>query len=146
MTSCLFCRIARCEVAAILVHEDETLMAFLDIQPIRPGHMLLITRAHYPTFDDMPADVAARMMRLGQRLTRALEQAYPVDRVAFLFTGGDFPHVHAHLVPMVEKTDITSRRYIAEESVTFRSLPTPPADEMAKTAERLRMALVEEAG
>ena len=41
-----------------------------------------------------------------------MKEVYQVERVAFLFTGGDVPHVHAHVVPMHEKTDITSARYI----------------------------------
>jgi histidine triad (HIT) family protein len=65
-----------------------------------------------------------------------------VPRVAFLFTGGDIAHVHAHVVPMWEKTDITSRRYIVEERLTFRSLPSPPENELVATAAALREALV----
>jgi histidine triad (HIT) family protein len=44
---------------------------------------------------------------------------YGIPRLAFLFTGSDLPHVHAHVVPMHENTDITSRLYIAQEQLTF---------------------------
>lgn len=62
------------------------------------------------------------MVRLGQRLARKMKVVYKVDLVAFLFTGGDVPHVHAHVLPMHEQTDITSARYIVRpEKVEFRS-------------------------
>jgi hypothetical protein len=52
-----------------------------------------------------------------------MKALYGVPRVAFLFTGGD--HAHAHVVPMHEKTDITSQRYIAEEKLTFAACRVP---------------------
>ena len=67
-----------------------------------------------PTFELLPAPLAARIVDLGQQLARRMKDVYGVDRVAFLFTGGDVAHVHAHVVPMHQKTDITSARYIVE--------------------------------
>jgi histidine triad (HIT) family protein len=61
--------------------------------------------------------------------------------VAFLFTGGDIAHVHAHAVPIHEETDITSRRYIVEQTVTCRSLPCASDRDLARTASDLRRAL-----
>jgi histidine triad (HIT) family protein len=89
----------------------------------------------------VPAATASDIIHLGQRLSRAAKALYGVPRVAFLFTGGDHAHAHAHLVPMVEKTDITSRRYIAEETLTFRSMPRASSEDLASAAARLRRAL-----
>jgi len=51
-----------------------------------------------------------------------MKAVYGVDRVAFLFTGGDVPHVHAHVIPMVEGTDVTSARYVVSpEALRFGS-------------------------
>tara|TARA_R110002020_G_scaffold48634_4_gene138474 strand:- start:2171 stop:2632 length:462 start_codon:yes stop_codon:yes gene_type:complete len=138
---CIFCRIGRGEIEAHVIHEDEEILAFLDIGPIRPGHVQIIARAHYPWFEDLPEPLAARIMALGQRIARAQKQIYGVPRVAFMFTGGDVAHAHAHLVPMVEGDDVTSRRYIVEETVTYRPLPMPPPEDMADTAAQLRAAL-----
>jgi histidine triad (HIT) family protein len=139
--SCLFCRIARGEVPSHRVYEDERLVAFLDIGPIRPGHVQVVPKEHFSYFDELPPEIAGEIVVLGQRLARALKRIYGVRRAAFLFTGGDIDHTHAHVVPMVAPTDITSRRYIAEEAVTFRAMPRPPAEELARTAQRLRDAL-----
>ncbi len=124
---CLFCRIIRREIAAHIVYEDESVLAFLDRGPIRPGHTQIVPKEHYPYFDDAPPEVLAATIAIGQGLARAMKQTLRVPRVAFLFTGGDIAHVHAHTVPIHEPTDITSRRYIVEDIVTFRALP--PASE-----------------
>ncbi|REG45994.1 HIT family protein (plasmid) [Paracoccus versutus] len=97
----------------------------MDIGPIRPGHLQIIPIEHYETFDELPPDIATDIMRLAQRLARILKALFDVERFAFAFTGGDVVHAHAHLVPLVEKDDITSRRYIPEEKVTYRELPHP---------------------
>jgi histidine triad (HIT) family protein len=142
MTSdCLFCRIGQHEVEAHVVYEDEQLLAFLDRGPIRPGHTQIVPREHFPYFDDAPAELLAGMVTVGQKLARAMKRTLRVPRVAFLFTGGDIAHVHAHAVPIHQETDITSRRYIVEEAVTFRSLPSPSDRELARTAADLRRAL-----
>lgn len=132
--TCLFCRIAGGDVPAFIVHEDEEIMAFLDIGPIRPGHVDIIPKAHYSYFDDLPEELAGRIMALGQRIARAQKRIFGVGRVGFMFTGGDVAHAHAHLVPMITSDDITSRRYIVEETVTYRTVPMPPREELAKVA------------
>ncbi len=140
-SDCLFCRIAAGAAPSFAVHSDEAVHAFLDINPIRPGHVQIVPKAHYAYFEDLPPDIAARMFSLGQRLAVALKELYGVPRVAFLFSGGDLPHAHAHVVPLVHGTDITSRRYIAEETLTFRATPRPPDGELRATADRIRGVL-----
>ena len=83
----------------------------------------------------------AAIVTVGQKLARAMKRTLHVPRVAFLFTGGDIAHVHAHAVPIHDETDITSRRYIMEETVTFRCLPCASDRELARTASDLRRAL-----
>lgn len=141
MTDCVFCRMASGDLRADVVCEDDLLVALADIHPIRAGHTLVIPREHFPYFEDIPGATASRIMHVGQRLARAMKAFYGVPRVAFLYTGGDHAHAHAHVVPMHEKTDITSRRYIVEEDLTFRSTPRAPPDELAATASELRKAL-----
>ncbi len=112
MQLCVFCEIAAGRIPAVRLHEDESVVAFLDRSPIRPGHAQIITREHIPAFEQLSAASAGRLLSLGQQLARRMRTVYRVERVAFLFTGGDVAHVHAHVVPMHEKTDITSARYL----------------------------------
>ena len=111
-TNCPFCRIAAGEIEPVVLYEDHDVMAFLDIAPIRPGHTLIITRRHIETFERLPPDLAGKILSLAQQLARRMKAVYGVERVGFVFTGTDVPHAHAHVVPMHEKTDFTSARYI----------------------------------
>ena len=138
---CLFCRIARGEVPARVVHESEEVIAFLDIRPIRTGHVLVVPREHFPFYDDLRSEVANEVMRVAQRLAPALRASFQVERVGLFFTGVDIAHAHAHVVPMVEPTDVTSRQYIAEETLTFRPAALAPAAELDAAAELIKRGL-----
>lgn len=144
MIDCVFCRIASSGVQADLVWEDDLVIVLADIHPIRPGHTLIIPREHFAYFEDLTEAPAYRILHLGQRLSRAMKSLYGVAQVAFLFTGGDHAHAHAHVVPMHEKTDITSRRYIVEDDLTFRCTPRASPNQLAETAAQLRQALARE--
>jgi histidine triad (HIT) family protein len=141
MTQCLFCRIVSGELPAEVIFEDELVVAIADICPIRPGHTQILSRQHVAYFEDLPEPAATRIIHVGQRLARAMKGLYDVPRVAFALTGGDHAHVHAHVVPMHDKTDITSRRYIVEKTLTFRSLPRAAVEDLASSAAALRSAL-----
>lgn len=138
---CLFCRIARREMPAHVVHEDDTLMAFLDIHPVRPGHVLIIPREHHACFEDLPPDTAARSVALGQRLAHHMKRRYAVERVAFLYTGVHVAHAHAHVIPMHHPHDVTSIQYIAQRELDFGLPPQADAAQLAQTAQALRAGL-----
>ena len=122
MADCLFCSIANKTHSAVILWEDPDVMAFLDNRPIREGHCQIIPKQHFETFEMIPSDIAARVTELGQRIALKLKDVYNVDRVTFLFIGGDVPHAHAHVLPIHEKTDITSARYILNsEPIEFGS-------------------------
>ena len=84
---CLFCRIARGEIACHAVYEDDAILAFLDIHPIRPAHTLIIPRQHYPWFEELPTALATDITTLAQRLAREMKAIYPVERVAMFYAG-----------------------------------------------------------
>jgi histidine triad (HIT) family protein len=141
-SSCLFCEIAQGRARSAVVYEDDRVTALLDICPIREGHAQIIPRQHFLLFDDLPADLAGEIVALGQKIARAQRKLYQVESVEFLFTSSDVPHAHAYVVPMVEKTDITSRRYIKEETLTFASMPRASAEELDAIAIRGAIASV----
>jgi len=139
--SCVFCDIAQMRQTAAIVQESDRSIAFLDICPIRRGHVQIIPREHFACFEELPGDLAGEIIALGQKIAQAQKRLYKVERVAFLFTGGDVAHAHAHVIPMWEKTDITSRRYIKEEVLTFASTPPASAAELDAVALELKGAL-----
>jgi histidine triad (HIT) family protein len=136
--NCLFCRIARHEIPAHVIHEDERLLAFLDIQPVRPGHTLIIPKQHYPYYEDMPADLAGNILNLGQKLGRHMKRLYGVERVGFAFTGIHVAHAHAHVIPMHHPQDVTSTQYIEQQDLTFKMPPQAAPDALAALAAQLR--------
>jgi histidine triad (HIT) family protein len=117
MSDCPFCRIASHRTPGAVIYEDDEVMAFLDTRPIRRGHTQVISKRHVESFDELPPELAGRIVGVGQRLARTMKSVYEVERVAFLFTGGDVPHVQAHVVPMHHSADITSVRYIEDAAV-----------------------------
>lgn len=135
---CTFCSIAAGQLPAYVVYENERIMAFLDINPIRPGHTQIIPKMHFPYFDDLSAELLGEIMTISQRLAQRMKSIYRVERVGVAFTGSDVPHVHAHVIPLHASDDLTSRRYIIEKQVTYRDPPPLPDDEMAATASLLK--------
>jgi histidine triad (HIT) family protein len=99
----------------VRIHEDDELIALLDIAPIRPGHTVILPRSHVETFERLPTPLAGRIVGLGQQLARRMKELYKVERVAFFFTGTDVAHAHAHVVPIHARMDVTSARYIVSQ-------------------------------
>lgn len=75
---------------------------------------MIVPRRHVETFERLAAPLANRILAVGQQLARRMKELYKVERVAFFYTGTDIAHAHAHVVPMHEKMDITSQRYIVD--------------------------------
>jgi histidine triad (HIT) family protein len=103
MTDCLFCKIASKEIPANIIYEDESVMAFLDLKPVHPGHTLVIAKAHSDDFTTMdPVDVQA-VMDVAQRVTRAvLAAGYDGVNVTTNVkpaSGQVIFHTHVHVVP-----------------------------------------------
>ncbi len=141
MTSCLFCKIVAREVPANEVFRNARIMAFLDTGPIRPGHLQIIPTVHIEYFENLPEDIACEIMLLGQKLAAAQKKVFGVERVAFQYSGGDLAHAHAHLIPLVEKHDVTSLRYIQQREITFNPMPNPGNRELRTIAGRIADAL-----
>lgn len=139
--ACIFCRIARGELPSTRVHEDDLVLAFLDLHPIREGHTLIIPRNHHVWFEDLPVETATRIMTVGQDLARAMKAEWAVERVAFFYTGIHVPHAHAHVVPMHHVHDVTSLAYLRDGEVGYSQPPRPEDEALAATARRLREGL-----
>jgi len=135
--NCIFCRIARGELPAHRVHEDDHLLAFLDLHPIRPGHTLIIPKAHHVWFEDLPEDLAARITSCAQRLARHMKRIHSVERVGLFFTGIHVPHAHAHVVPMHHVHDVSSQAYMRDGMQGYSVPPQLPSEEGAAIASQL---------
>ncbi len=143
MSDCLFCKIAAGTLPAHKLYEDDHIIAFLDLHPIREGHALVIPKAHYDWFEDLPPDLAARSMACAQAIARAMKQVYQVERVAMFYTGIHVTHAHAHVVPMFHIHDVTSSAYLTDGIDHFSAPAQREPSEMAASADLLRRYLQE---
>jgi len=139
--TCDFCEIAAGRASAGVVYQAADIMAFADTFPIRPGHIQIIPKTHVEVFEDLPPQLASGIMHLGQRIARVQKRIYGAPRVGFVFSGHDVAHVHAHLIPLHDRTDLTSLRYYALGSnLPLRELEITPAD-AARTADLICEAM-----
>ena len=104
MPDCIFCKIVAGEIPSSKVYEDAAKLAFMDIGPVQPGHVLLIPKAHYERLTDLPDDVAADLARVLPRLARATVAAARADGFNIFQTNGRCSgqavfHLHIHIIP-----------------------------------------------
>jgi histidine triad (HIT) family protein len=109
--NCIFCRISTGEIPSALVLATPMAVAFLDINPVNPGHLLLVPRAHHASLDDLPDDVAARTCTLLPRLCRAVRKATGADGLNVIVNlgavaGQTVDHVHWHIIPRHNGDDV----------------------------------------
>jgi histidine triad (HIT) family protein len=99
---CLFCKIAAGRIPGDVVYQNDELIAFLDIHPLFPGHVLLSPRRHYETLLDLPAKLSGPMMSATQLLAKAVEAAVDADGTFIAINNRvsqTVPHLHIHVVP-----------------------------------------------
>lgn len=102
MKSCVFCKIMNQEADAHIVYESKNIMAFLDIDPINEGHVLIIPKTHTSTIDKVPLMMLEEMMALSQKIVSALREIYQFDGYGIMQNGGhfcQFGHFHLHIYP-----------------------------------------------
>lgn len=104
MSDCIFCSIVRGEAPASFTHEDDTVVAFMDIQPISHGHMLVVPREHAELMQDLNETVAMRAFRVARRMAALARQTLGAGGVNLFVADGevafqDVPHFHVHVIP-----------------------------------------------
>ena len=103
---CIFCQIVAGSLAAPVVFEDESALAFLDHRPVFPGHVLLVPRQHYETLPDLPAEMLRPFFSDAQLVARAVEQAMKAEGTFVAMNNRvsqSVPHLHVHIVPRRKK-------------------------------------------
>jgi len=99
MNDCIFCKIIKGDIPCEKVYEDDTLLAFLDIKPVNPGHFMIIPKEHHEMIQDTPDELVSKVFVKAKSLINPLKEATGADFVALSVVGIDVPHFHVHLVP-----------------------------------------------
>lgn len=112
MEDCIFCKIIKGEIPKALVWEDDKHLAFLSIQPINPGHTLVIPKAHTDYIFDLEDQALSDLMVASKRVSGALKIAYKpkTGKIGVMVAGGDVKHVHVHLVPLDKESELDFKR------------------------------------
>jgi len=102
--SCIFCRIGRGEIPSMKVFEDDASMAFMDINPLAEGHLLIIPKTHRERLEDMSPEEVTAITRHLPRLARAVLSATGLHDYNVLQNNGgaaqqSVGHVHFHIIP-----------------------------------------------
>ena len=101
---CIFCKIAKGEIPAIKVFEDDKILAIMDINPATDGHMLIFPKEHYPIAPLIPKDVYEHMVVIAKYLARAAKTALSKKNVSFFIANGGIAgqqstHFMMHILP-----------------------------------------------
>ncbi|MCU0635660.1 MAG: HIT family protein [Gemmatimonadaceae bacterium] len=101
---CIFCDIIRGAAEVSICYEDATAIAFMDIQPVNAGHVLVVPRQHFEVLQDVPADIGQHLFDVTRRLLPVVQQAAGADDMNIIVNSGaaagqNVFHFHIHLIP-----------------------------------------------
>lgn len=110
--NCIFCKIVRGDIPALKVYEDNYTLAFLDIAPVNPGHVLVISKFHAANLDDVDELMLAYMMRTVQKVGQAMRASLGVKGYNVIVNNGKvagqlIDHTHIHVIPRYDKDGLT---------------------------------------
>ncbi len=103
MENCIFCKIIEKEIPCEKIYEDETALAFLDINPTNIGHTLTVSKKHFENINDLPEEIASHIIKIAKKISMALKK-YGAEGVNISVNNGEvagqiIPHFHIHIIP-----------------------------------------------
>jgi len=134
---CLFCKIARREFPAALIHEDMHTVAFLDIEPRSAGHTVVIPKRHTETLLDLHGGDVGTLFTAVRVVTSSLKNALHPDGFTIGINHGKaagqaIPHLHVHVIP----------RYIGDKGGSIHTaVNNPPMESVEEVAEKIKKVL-----
>ncbi|MBO5053543.1 MAG: HIT family protein [Muribaculaceae bacterium] len=131
--STIFTKIADGEIPSYRVASDDNYYAFLDINPLTPGHTLVIPRVEKDYIFDLDGDTYQGLWKFAARVAEAIKRAIPCKRVAVVVLGLEVPHTHIHLIPINSEADVDFRREkLALPEVEMKAIAKAIAGEFDK--------------
>lgn len=126
----IFTRIVNGELPCHKVAEDDQFLAFLDITPVREGHVLVVPKQEVDYIFDLEDQLLSEMMIFSKKVARHIKAAIPCNRVGVTVIGLEVPHAHIHLIPIDSLHDMD----FTAERASFSQ------DELAEIATKIRTA------
>ncbi|MEX3609594.1 HIT family protein [Rothia sp. LK2588] len=129
----VFTKIINGEFPGRFVWKDERVVVFLTIEPLAPGHVLVVPREEIEHWIDMPAELSARVFEVAQTVGKAIDAVWNPTKVGVEIVGLDVPHVHVHVFPADNV-----------ETFNFANVDRDPAAaDLDDAAAKIRAALTE---
>ena len=127
----IFSKIIKGEIPSYKIAENEKFYAFLDIYPLRPGHVLVIPKIEIDKLFDLPDEYLAEMLVFAKPIAQAIEKSFDCNRCGMSVVGLEVPHAHMHLIPINSMNDLNFNQ------------PKPKAtdEDLKKVQEKLLAAL-----
>jgi histidine triad (HIT) family protein len=118
----IFSRIIAGEIPSYKIAENENFFAFLDIFPLREGHVLVVPKKEVDNLFDLPASFLQEMLLFAQPIAKAIEKGFSCNRCGISVIGLEVPHAHMHLIPINTANDLnfTQSKPQASEEVLKR--------------------------
>lgn len=141
MNDCVFCKIVKGVIHASVVYSDEKVMAFLDIQPVNPGHAMVIPRAHARDLSELDPEVGGQVFKVAMVVAEGLRKSgVKCEGVNLLLADGEAAfqeifHVHLHVIPRF-KGDGFGLKFSPSYGTK------PERKEMDTIAEHIRRAII----
>ena len=102
----IFTRIIQGEIPSYKCAEDENFYAFLDINPIKKGHTLVVPKKEVDYLFDLPDDLLGKMQIFAKKVALAIQKAFPCRKVGQAVLGLEVNHAHIHLIPLEKEGDM----------------------------------------
>jgi len=140
MTDCIFCQIVEGKIPSTKVYQDDVCIAFMDIQPLTRGHVLVIPRSHAGGLADLPPQTGGHLFQVGQKIAKAMRKSsLKAEGINFFLADGKVAfqtvfHVHLHVIPRTEG-DGFGLKFGAEYG------KPPERSELERTAGQIQEAL-----
>lgn len=107
---CIFCKIVKGEIPSAKIGEDENFMAFLDVNPINKGHVLLIPKKHEEYLFDLEDKDYIELLLKAKEISKILKIKLLPKKVGMAVEGISIPHLHIHLVPVNNINELNPER------------------------------------
>ena len=104
MPDCIFCKIVKGDIPCNKIYENDRVLAFLDLQPVNPGHTLVIPKKHFQNLLDIPEDLLCEMMVVVKKLSKVIIKAVNADGFNIGINNNETAgqgifHMHIHIMP-----------------------------------------------
>lgn len=129
----LFTKIINGEIPGRFVWRDESVVAFLTIAPLKPGHVLVVPIEEVDHWLDLEPELLDHVLSVAQTIGRAVDRAFSPEKVGLMIAGLEVPHTHVHVVPITGIRDLDFANADANAS----------AESLDEAAEEIRVALTE---